>query len=83
MVRYCLEPPTRLGGLACFSLSLAFFLTMGLGEKKARQVGLLGEQAKTGNNRLNKQKQFQNQLGWSSCFLATSRYKSDEGAIGL
>ena len=65
MLGYCLEPPTRLGGLACFSLSLAFFLTMGLGEKKARQVGLLGtrlRQAKTGNNRLNKQKRFQNQL---------------------
>ena len=36
---HCLEP-TRLGGLACFSLSLAFFLATGLGEKKARQIRL-------------------------------------------
>ncbi len=38
---YCLEPPTSLGGLARFSLSLAFFLAIGLDGKKARQLRLL------------------------------------------
>ncbi len=33
---HSLEPPTSLGGLACLSLSLAFFLAIGLDRTKAR-----------------------------------------------
>ena len=51
---FCLEPPTSLGGLACFSLSLTFLLAIGLGRKKARQLrgarlrqAMLAKQAKT------------------------------------
>ncbi len=41
---YCLEPPTRSGGLACLSLSF----------QKARQKRLLREQAKTGRHKTSK-----------------------------
>ena len=35
---HSLEPPTSLGGLVCLSLSLAFFLAIGLDRQKARQL---------------------------------------------
>jgi hypothetical protein len=72
-----------LGGLACFSLSPAFFLTTGLGEKKARQIRLLREQAKTGKNKLNKQKQFGDEFWLVLVNFSCVQFRSDEGAIGL